>query len=37
VLAIVHSSCALITVIFPKTAMAIDTGEPLKLNVTEKA
>jgi proton glutamate symport protein len=37
VLAIVHSSCALITVIFPKTTMATETCEPVKLNVTEKA
>jgi proton glutamate symport protein len=35
VLAIVHSSCALITIIFPKTEMAVDTCEVVNLSLTK--
>lgn len=36
VLAIVHSSCALITMIFPKKEAVIDTNETSELNLTQQ-
>ncbi|MGL1957303.1 MAG: dicarboxylate/amino acid:cation symporter [Colwellia sp.] len=36
VLAIVHSSCALITIIFPKTKVVADTSEIPNINSTQK-